>query len=86
MEYPQRPHPVGICKCGHKYTDHQLTDNDDRWKTGTWFQRHILYNFPFSPLNIKREACYDCMCPMYEQIRIIDEKTGIEIQNRRIDK
>lgn len=79
-EYPPRPSPVGICKCGHKYGDHELTDNDDRWAKGSWFQRNFLRYNIFMPLNIKREACYNCMCPMYEQLKIIDEKTGNEIK------
>lgn len=80
IKYPQRPKPVGLCKCGHKYTDHKLTDNDDRWAKGNWFQRNILRDIMFMPLNIKREACHDCMCEMYEQVKIIDEKTGDEIK------
>lgn len=85
-EYPPRPKPVGICKCGHEYTKHKLTDNEDRWCKGSWLQRNVLTYVIWLPMNIKRESCYDCMCPMYEQVKIIDRSTGNEIQNLREDK
>lgn len=80
--YPQRPSPVGLCKCGHKYTDHKLRCRDDDLMEGNWFQRNVMtIGFMFAGLGIYRRECYECMCPMYEQVKIVDEKTGNEIQN-----
>ena len=77
MEYEPRPKPIGICKCGHRYTDHSFEDNP-----GNWFQRNIVLFWIIG----ERKECRECMCEQYEQVKVIDEKTGIEIPPNRSDK
>ena len=88
MEYPPRPDPVGICKCGHKYQDHKVT-----WKSETLMESKNYFTRVWGFMlscgildNFERIACYDCMCPQYQQEKIVDGKTGIEIQKLEIEK
>lgn len=69
MEYPPRPKPIGICKCGHKYNEHSF--GEDKW-------------YVFWEVNLNRVQCEECMCPQYQEVKIIDEKTGNEIHDDEV--
>ena len=71
-QYPHRPKPVGICKCGHTYSQHDFDPFP-----GNWLQRNCIF---FWKACEGGKDCLECMCPKYEQVKVIDSITGIDIK------